>query len=163
MIKKKIFNILLSLVILIVIFLFFLYKYKEFNKQKQYISKEFSNQIKVRPEDFYKNQEYKDIIVKNLKLSTIDKSKIIEKKTDESVENVRLFYLQIGTFRNKENAINLSKKLSHLGKMKIEKSEHNENYFILITEDYPKEDLEKINKEIIAVEKNIKPLVKVRY
>lgn len=163
MIKKKILNILLSLVIFIIIFLFFMYKYKKFNEKKQYISKEFSNQIKVRPEDFYQNNEYKASILKNLEWKSINKTKVIEEKIVEVSENTRLFYLQIGTFRNEDNAISLSKKFSHLGKMKVEKSEYNENYFILITDNYSKEKVEKINKEILTMEKNIKPLVKVRY
>lgn len=90
--------------------------------------------------------------------------KVSEAKGEKELnQNTRLFYLQIGTFRNKDNAVSLGKSLSHLGKMKVEQSAHNSNFFILITEDYTKEEVNKINKAIMDIEENIKPLVKVRY
>lgn len=141
-------------------------EYRSYNNRKKSQTEYFLEKLTIRDEHFYLDEDYKDEILASIELirddiSTGASSKVEEVISPETIE--RLYYLQIGTFRNKTNADNLMKSLRDIARLRIVQSEHNERYYILITEDYKKEDLDSINKEIRNRYKSISPIVKVRY
>lgn len=161
--NKKI--ILYVLLIIFAVFSFFLSKkinLLKTNEQTDFFLKE----AKIREENFYEDEDYKNKIKEELKdkiqitakeEKEKPKEKIIEKKEE------RLYYLQVGTFKNKANAENLLENLSDIAKLKIEKSKYNDSYYILLTEDYNKKKLADIDLKIKERFETINPIVKVRY
>lgn len=165
MYRKKIF--LLGLAIaFVLLFASFILKSQKINISKNNETTEyFLKEIKIRKDDFYKDEKYKKEVEEELeKRPKKEKPKVeVEVKAKEEVKNERLYYLQIGTFKNKANAENLMGSLSDIAGLKIEKSKYNENYYVLLTDNYTKKELSNINDKIKERYKSIKPIVKVRY
>ena len=165
MYRKKIF--LLGLAIAFVLFFTtFILKSQKINILKTNETTEyFLNEVKIRKDDFYKDEKYKQEVEEELdKRPQKEKPKVeVEVKVNEEIKNERLYYLQIGTFKNRVNAENLMGSLSDIAGLKIEKSKYNENYYVLLTDNYTKKELSNINEKIKERYKTIKPIVKVRY
>lgn len=154
-------EILLMIVIIAIPSYFAISKYNEFRKLQEKETSEFLATIEIREKGFYEDIEYEkrtmsDLVV--VKAKEDNKEKVVKK-----VESDKVYYLQIGTFRNKENAENLMKSLEDLASLKVEKSALNENFYVLLTGDYPQNELEVIEEKIKDRYSSLSPIVKVRY
>lgn len=154
-------EILLMILIIAIPSYFAISKYNEFRKLQEKETSEFLATIEIREKGFYEDSEYEkrtmsDLVV--VKAKEENKEKVVKK-----VESDKVYYLQIGTFRNKENAENLMKSLEDLASLKVEKSALNENFYVLLTGDYPQNELEVIEEKIKDRYSSLSPIVKVRY
>lgn len=154
-------EILLMILIIAIPSYFAISKYNEFRKLQEKETSEFLATIEIREKGFYEDSEYEKRIMSDLvvvKAKEDNKEKVVKK-----VESDKVYYLQIGTFRNKENAENLMKSLEDLASLKVEKSALNENFYVLLTGDYPQNELEVIEEKIKDRYSSLSPIVKVRY
>ncbi len=154
-------EILLMLVIIAIPSYFTISKYKEFRELKLKETNEFLASIEIREKGFYEDSEYEKKIMSDLKVVKAKEDK--KEKVVKKVESEKVYYLQIGTFRNKENAQNLMKSLEDLANLKVEKSALNENFYVLLTGDYPQNELKNIEERIKDRYSSLSPIVKVRY
>jgi cell division protein FtsN len=163
--KKKIFLIGLAIAFALVFILFISKNHKTNMLKSNETTKYFLKELKIRKGDFFEDEDYKKELREKLdKKPKNKKSEIkVEEKIKEEEKVERLYYLQIGTFKNKANAENLMESLSDIAGLRIEKSKYNENYYVLLTDNYTKKELTDISEKIKEKYKTIKPIVKVRY
>ncbi len=154
-------EILLMLIIITIPSYFTILKYSEFKKLKDKETNEFLSTVEIRKKGFYEDSEYEKKIMSNLKV--VKAKEDSKEKVVKKVKSDKVYYLQIGTFRNRENAENLMKSLEDLASLKLEKSSLNENFYVLLTGDYPQEELKKIEEGIKNRYSSLSPIVKVRY
>lgn len=136
------------------------YSYSSLNEEKERNTQEFLSKVKIREDDFYMDDVYREEILSNVKEEIVQKDRT-SKNTAEQKQ--KFYYLQVGTFSNKENAENLKDTLNNIAVFKVIKSPHNDKYYILISVDYSKDKVDEINKRIKEKYDSLSPIIKVRY
>ncbi|MDN5304392.1 MAG: hypothetical protein PWP46_1276 [Fusobacteriaceae bacterium] len=147
--------IILSITFFLIVYIYTAKKNQLFLDEREKNIELIKNNITIRKKDFFLNKEN----YLNIKNSLDSSEKINTTKTFE-----KSYYLQIGTYSIEENAIEMQKKLSNISNFIIIKSPINNNYNIVISNNFKtREDAELLEKKVIEAFPEIKPLIKMRY